>query len=74
MFKLHFFTMVQFLCGLAYDCPFSRRIDNCPFKKINPNSFKEKFDWINGLSKEKQISILEHHLLCFRRREDNLDF
>lgn len=56
--------------GLAYECPFLRRKDNCPFIEIDSFSFKGKVGWIDGLSEEKKSIIWELHLICSHFREN----
>ena len=58
------------LYGLAYECPYIERKDNCLFKELDQLSFKEKVDWIDGLSQEKKSIIRELHLICSRLREN----
>jgi hypothetical protein len=70
MQKFRFLTIVQFYYGLAYKCPFYRRKNNCPFNEIEHLSFKEKVDWIDLLSEDKQRSIWNLHLACFKNREN----
>ncbi|MDP2336434.1 MAG: hypothetical protein Q8N05_08305 [Bacteroidota bacterium] len=56
------------LYGLAYDCPYLQRKDNYPLKEVNHLSFYEKVIWVEGLSKEKKHTILEHHKACSKNR------
>ena len=58
--------------GIAYDCPVGKRNNNCPFKGVSDFSFKEKIDWIEGLTKENWKAIVVHHMECSSRRENNL--
>ncbi len=55
--------------GCAYDCPFQERRQDCPFIEIEQLTFKEKIVWIEDINKEKKESIVEHHLICTRGRE-----
>lgn len=71
MQKIRFLTAVPFLYGLAYECPLFIRIDHCPFSSIQHLSFKEKVDWIDKLSIDKQRSIFNQHLACIKDRENN---
>jgi len=74
MKKQHYYTDTEiFLYGLSYECPYIRRKDNCPLKDINSLPFKEKVDWIDCLSEDKQRSILEQHSVCIYDRENSCD-
>lgn len=57
-----------YLYGLAYDCPFHDRKLDCPFKEQDNLSFKGRVEWINGISKEKELAIMEHHQDCSKNR------
>jgi len=52
------------LYGIAFGCPTCSRIGDCPFKEVEALSFKEKVNWINGLSFEKKKAIFLHHESC----------
>jgi hypothetical protein len=39
--------MEIFLYGLAYECPYKRREQDCPFREIESLSFKEKAETID---------------------------
>lgn len=52
------------LYGLAYNCPYLQRKDDCPLKEVDHLSFREKIDWIENLSLGKKKSILIHHQSC----------
>jgi hypothetical protein len=54
--------------GLAYNCPVQNREMDCPFIGIDHFSFKEKVKWVEGLSKEENEAIQEHHQRCTRNR------
>ena len=55
---------LNILCGLAYNCPYLQRKDDCPFNEVDHLSFKEKIEWIENLSQDKKWAILEHHQVC----------
>jgi len=55
--------------GVSYKCPALERQDNCPLKKIDCFSFKEKVILIDGLCIEEKKEILEHHKICSKNRE-----
>ena len=56
------------LYGLAYDCPYLQRKDDCPLKEVNHLSFKEKVEWVDRLDTEKKRTILVHHQVCSKNR------
>lgn len=56
------------LYGLAYSCPHLKRLEDCPLKQIEHLSFHEKVKWIDTLSEEEKVAILEHHQRCTRNR------
>lgn len=58
--------------SISYRCPFNERVKGCPFMEIDTIPFKEKVIWIDGLIREKNDSILQHHILCSNRRESLL--
>jgi hypothetical protein len=53
------------LYGLAYECPCRKRTETCPLKDVEMLSFREKVEWINGLSEEEKRSIWNQHKVCF---------
>ena len=52
------------LYGIAYECPHKERKMDCPLQKIEHLSYKEKIDWINGISNEKKVAIVNRHMQC----------
>jgi hypothetical protein len=54
----------EYVYGIAYGCPAYRMKDDCPFKKVEHLSFKEKLIWISGLSKDELNLIKAHHEIC----------
>jgi hypothetical protein len=63
-------TGKHLIYGLAYECPFVEKNDNCPLAEIDFLSFKEKVDWINSLNDLTRRSIWELHLICSKMREN----
>jgi len=61
-------TIENNLYGLAYGCPCIERKEDCPLREIDHLSFKEKIMWIDALSKEEKVTILEHHKFCSKTR------
>ena len=57
-------TDVNSLYGLAFDCPYFDRQDDCPLKEMEQISFKEKVNWINSLSQERKQKLIEKHKNC----------
>jgi hypothetical protein len=55
--------------GVSYSCPVLVRKDNCPLKRIDSLSFKEKVILIDGLCVEEKNEILQHHKACSKSRE-----
>ena len=63
--KQHLFIGLEVsLYGLAYNCPTQHRQDDCPFKQEEHLTFKEKVDWIDGLTKDIKQIIIEEHKKC----------
>jgi len=56
------------LYGLAYECPYQRRKDNCPLMEIDHMHFREKADWIYHLCEEKKRLIFDFHQDCTKKR------
>jgi len=54
--------------GIAYNCPAQNRESDCPLKKLDHLSFKEKVNFINKLSEEERKVILEYHKFCSGNR------
>ena len=61
-------TDVNSLYGLAFDCPYFDRQDDCPLKEMEQLSFKEKVTWINSLSMEGKQKLIEKHKNCSKNR------
>lgn len=59
------------LAGLAYECPHSKRVNNCPFLEIEHLTFKEKLAWIDQFSQDRKIQIMNFHYGCSYKRECN---
>lgn len=55
--------------GFAYNCPCLERLDDCPIKKIDHLSFKEKVQYIDNLSQNQKNEIIEYHIKCSKGRE-----
>ena len=55
--------------GYAYDCPFQKRKQDCPFAEIDQLDFKEKVGWIGDLDEWNKEQIIKHHSICSRNRE-----
>ena len=54
--------------GFAYNCPCLERLDDCPIKKIDHLSFREKVRYIDNLSQIEKNEIIEYHDNCSKRR------
>jgi len=57
------------LYGLAYNCPYLQRKDDCLLKEVDHLSFKEKIDWIDNLCMGKKKTILAHHQVCSNKKK-----
>ena len=49
-------TDVNSLYGLAFDCPYFDRQDDCPLKEMEQLHLRERVNWINSLSQERWSS------------------
>jgi len=58
--------------GIAFNCPFLKRIKYCPFYEVDHLSFKEKFNLIEKLKTAKRSEILNYHILCSKEREKEI--
>jgi hypothetical protein len=47
---MKFVNSVDDLYGIAFNCPYFERKDNCPFRDVEHFSFEEKVNWIYVLS------------------------
>ncbi len=56
------------LYGLANECPYNARQDNCQLKDIEQLLFKQNVLYINGLNEEEKVIILKHHKTCSIKR------
>lgn len=63
-----YMTDIHKLYGLAFNCPYLERQDDCLLKVIEQLSFKEKVNWVNGLSQDFKQKILEKHKNCSANR------
>ncbi len=50
--------------GIANSYPYLKRIDNRQLKEGDCLMFKEKINWIHGLSMQEIEIILEYHKAC----------
>lgn len=58
------------ILGCAYECPVRKRTVDCPFNEVENLTFKEKVNWINNNSLEKNDSILKYHIHCSKKRKN----
>jgi hypothetical protein len=61
-------TDVNSLYGLAFDCPYYDRQDNCPLKEMEQLPLREKVSWINSLSQDEKQKLIEKHWNCSKNR------
>jgi len=47
------------LYGLAFDCPYYDRQDDCPLKEIEQLSLREKVNWFNSLCQDRKQKLIE---------------
>jgi hypothetical protein len=56
------------LYGLAFDCPYLDRKDNCPMLEVEHLTFGEKYLWIKNLSQDEKQKLIEKHKSCSKNR------
>jgi hypothetical protein len=56
------------LYGLAFDCPYFDRNDDCPLKEKEQLPLREKVSWINSLSQDEKQKMIEQHKNCSKNR------
>ncbi len=61
-------TDINSLYGLAFDCPYYDRQDDCPLKEMEQLQLKEKVSWINSLSHDQKQKVIEKHKNCSKNR------
>jgi hypothetical protein len=54
--------------GLAFDCPYLDRQDDCPLKEMEPLALRKKVIWINNLSQDQKQKLIEEHKNCSKNR------
>lgn len=54
--------------GLAFDCPYLGRKDNCPMQEVEHLTFSEKYLWIKNLSQDEKQRMFEQHKYCSKNR------
>ena len=57
------------LCGIAYECPHYKRINDCPLLEIELLTFEEKVSWIDLLQPDKKKQVMNFHYECSYNRE-----
>lgn len=57
------------LAGLAYECPHEKRTKDCPLSEIEHLTFKEKLVWIDQLTQDRKMQIMNFHYCCSYSRE-----
>lgn len=61
-------TDVNSLYGLAFECPYFDRQDDCPLKEMEQLPLREKVNWINSLSQDRKQKLIEKHKNCSKNR------
>ncbi len=62
---------ICWIYGIAFNCPYLERKEDCPLLTREHFSLIEKAKWITELDIKKKQSILQHHLRCSKIRETN---
>lgn len=55
--------------GSLYDCPYGKRLPDCPVKPMENKPFEEKFEWFESLPKQEKDFINKHHQQCLAKRD-----
>ncbi|MEI7594695.1 MAG: hypothetical protein WCK02_03030 [Bacteroidota bacterium] len=50
--------------GLIFDCPYGKKMENCPFNAIRELEFKERFEAFKNLSDEEITKLYKFHKNC----------
>jgi len=58
--------------GIAFQCPYIERCNNCSLKGQDHLSIREKIAWIGGLEEKDKCTIVQHHEICSKKRNYNL--
>ncbi len=53
--------------GLAFQCPYNNRQEDCPLIKVDGMTFREKIEWINGANPTLLKTIGIAHKTCFNK-------
>jgi hypothetical protein len=61
-------TDINSLYGLAFECPYFDRQDDCPLKEMEQLTLREKVNWINSLSQDGKQKLIEKHKNCSKNR------
>ncbi len=54
--------------GTLYECPYGRRLPDCPVKQVENKPFGEKYEWFESHTKQEKDSIVAHHQQCSAKR------
>jgi len=65
-------TLRAYLFGLAIECPFGARSDDCVFHKVRNLTTEEKFNWVQRLSYADAEKLYSKHLICSYKKEEVL--
>ena len=53
------------ILGLLVGCPFSLRLDKCPFVELDILELQEKYNWMIESSVEELDMLIKEHNRCF---------
>jgi hypothetical protein len=56
--------VLDVIYGLAYQCPYNKRQEDCPLSVIDGLTFREKIEWINQADPTLLESIGIAHRKC----------
>lgn len=54
--------------GALHECPYKKKLQDCPIKPVDDLPFGEKFLWFEKLPKEEKDAMVEHHYKCSAKR------
>ena len=54
--------------GIAFECPYIERCNDCSLKGQDHLSIREKIAWIGGLEEKDKCTIVQDHEICSKNR------
>lgn len=59
------------LHGLTVACPLNQcNPDDCALSGIRKKALQERFSWVESLTEDEVVEILENHSVCLRTKEE----